>query len=341
MPLNGIIRHMGRENIREGIGESEVYLDFIEAVSRASKVDRPVILVGERGSGKELAARRLHYLSSRWQGPLVTVNLASLPESLIETELFGYESGAFTGAKGTRKGRFEEAEGGTLFLDEIGLVPLSVQEKILRTVEYGTFERVGSSETRHTDVRIVSATNADLKQLAKEGRFKEDLLDRLSFEVLFVPPLRERGDDIMLLANHFAARMATECSLPELPYFSQEAEKKLRSYQWPGNIRELKNTVERAVYRSAKQEIDEIIFDPFVNPFPCPERDDENLFSSYSLSDYPCIHDDVDILFFRKALLESGGNQKRAAEKLDITYDQFRGVYRKLRERITQDPQAE
>ena len=314
---------MGRENIREGIGESEIYLDFIESVSRASRVDRPVILVGERGSGKELAARRIHYLSSRWQGPLVTVNLASLPESLIETELFGYESGAFTGAKGTRKGRFEEAEGGTLFLDEIGLVPLS---------------RVGSSETRHADVRIVSATNAALKKLAKAGKFKEDLLDRLSFEVLFVPPLRERREDIMLLANHFAARMATECRMTELPFFSPEAERKLLSYSWPGNIRELKNTVERAVYRSTKQEIDEIIFDPFQNPFsPLEKGDSESVLSVYDLSDYPVIHDEIDVLFMQEALRESKGNQRKASEKLGITYDQFRGVYRKLKSRISLD----
>ena len=316
---------MVRDAIREGIGESEVYLDFIEAVSRASRVDRPVILVGERGSGKELAARRLHYLSQRWQGPLVTVNLASLPESLIETELFGYESGAFTGAKGTRKGRFEEAEGGTLFLDEIGLVPLSVQEKILRTVEYGTYERVGSSETRHADVRIVSATNADLKKLAKEGKFKEDLLDRLSFEVLFLPPLRERGNDILLLANHFAARMATECRMTELPFFSPEAERKLLSYSW-------------AVYRSRGQVISEIIFDPFLNPFPrYEEREEVEKFPSYSLSDYPLVHDDVDVFFLKKALYECGGNQRKASEKLSISYDQFRGVYRKLKDRIVQD----
>ncbi len=326
---------MGRENIREGIGESEVYLDFIESVSRAAKVDRPVILVGERGSGKELAARRLHFLSKRWQGPLVTVNLASLPDTLIETELFGYEKGAFTGALGTRKGRFEEAEGGTLFLDEIGLVPLSVQEKILRTVEYGTYERVGSSETRQADVRIVCATNADLQKLAREGRFKEDLLDRLSFEVLFVPPLRERGRDIMLLANHFSARMATECNLDYVPYFSPEAETLLLNYPWPGNIRELKNTVERAVYRSRTEEIKTIDFDPFLNPFrkPEPEKKKEDII----LSDYPHIHEDVDVAFFRKALLESGGNQRRASEKLGLSYDQFRGVYRKLKDRIMQD----
>lgn len=331
MPSDGIIRHMPRDNIREGIGESEVYLDFMEAVSRIAGIDRPVIFCGERGSGKELAARRLHFLSKRWQGPLVTVNLASLPESLIESELFGYESGAFTGAKGTRKGRFEEAEGGTLFLDEIALVPLSVQEKILRTVEYGTYERIGSSETRHTDVRIIAATNADLKKMAEEGRFKEDLLDRLSFEVLFLPPLRERGDDIMLLANHFAAAMATECGKSDVPYFSQEAEEKLMRYPWPGNIRELKNTVERAVCRTRGAEIRDIEFDPFRSPYrPLPGRKSSDP-ALRPLSDYPHIHDDIDVAFLKRALEEGGGSQKRAAELLGITYDQFRGIYRRLR----------
>lgn len=328
---------MSRDNIREGIGESEVYLDFMESVSRVAGIDRPVIFCGERGSGKELAARRLHFLSRRWQGPLVTVNLASLPEGLIESELFGYESGAFTGARGTRKGRFEEAEGGTLFLDEIALAPLSVQEKILRTVEYGTYERIGSSETRRADVRIIAATNADLRKMAEEGRFKEDLLDRLSFEVLFLPPLRERGRDIMLLANHFAAAMATECGRSGVPYFSPEAEEKLMRYPWPGNIRELKNTVERAVCRTRGAEIcdRDIDFDPFRSPYrPLPDRKSSDP-ASRPLSDYPHIHDEIDIAFLKRALEEGGGSQKRAAELLGITYDQFRGIYRRLRNSIS------
>ena len=173
-----------------GIGESDVFLDFQDRLSRVAKVDRSVLIIGERGSGKELAVQRIHYLSGRWQKNLVAVNCAALPSSLIESELFGYEQGAFTGATKTRKGRFEEAEGGTLFLDEIGLIPLEVQEKILRVVEYGTYERVGSSVTHECDVRIVGATNADLVELCREGKFKEDLLDRLSFEVLFLPPLQ-------------------------------------------------------------------------------------------------------------------------------------------------------
>ncbi len=240
-----------------GIGESEAYLDFQSRLSRVAKIERPVIIVGERGTGKEISARRIHYLSDRWKGPLVTVNCAALPSSLIESELFGYEKGAFTGAVQTRKGRFEESEGGTLFLDEIGLIPLEVQEKILRVVEYGTFERVGSSVTHEVDVRIVGATNADLPELCRKGLFKEDLLDRLSFEVLFLPPLRRRKGDVMLLADFFASKMAFECGHDEKPVFTDEVVRLLESYPWPGNVRELKNVVERAVYQSDSNVISE------------------------------------------------------------------------------------
>src|SRR5690554_952282 len=240
------------------LGESEVFLNFQQALSRAATVNRSVLIVGERGSGKEIAATRLHYLSPRWQNNLVTVNCAALPPSLIETELFGYEAGAFTGAMKTRKGRFEEAEGGTLFLDEIGLIPLEVQEKILRVVEYGTFERLGSSITHEVDVRIVGATNTNLLDLVEEGKFKRDLLDWLSFEVLFLPPLRERGEDIILLAEFFAAKMAHECGMEEIPLLSEELKERLRNYRWPGNVRELKNVIERSVYRSDGGVIDDV-----------------------------------------------------------------------------------
>ena len=317
--------------LREGIGESEAYLDFQHRVAMAARVDRPVILAGERGTGKELAARRLHFLSPRWTGPMVTVNLASLPQSLIESELFGYEKGAFTGAAGSRKGRFEEAEGGTLFLDEIGLVPPEVQEKILRTVEYGTFERIGSSETRFADVRIIAATNADLPALAREGRFKEDLLDRLSFEVIFVPPLRARGSDIMLLANHFAAGMASECGYADVPCFSPGAEAEILGYDWPGNIRELKNAVERAVYRAEGGVITHIDTDPFRNPYG---KSAERSHADVDIRNYPNVHEEIDVMYIRKALALSDGSQKKAADLLGITYDQFRGVYRKLKDRI-------
>lgn len=316
------------------LGESEIFLNFQQALSRAATVNRSVLVVGERGSGKELAAIRLHYLSPRWQNNLVTVNCAALPPSLIETELFGYEAGAFTGATKNRKGRFEEAEGGTLFLDEIGLIPLEVQEKILRVVEYGTFERVGSSKTHETDVRIVGATNTNLLALCAEGKFKEDLLDRLSFEVLFLPPLRERGEDIILLAEYFAAKMALECGSSDLPILSPSLKEELKAYPWPGNVRELKNVIERAVYRSEGREITEVTFNPFKNPFKAiPEEDGLALVhQDLPLERYEEAKQELDLSFLRRALGETGGVQKDAAKLLDLTYDQFRGLYRKYKE---------
>lgn len=322
----------------QGIGESEVYLKFQDQVATCAKVDRPVLIVGERGTGKEVAARRIHYMSQRWDGPLVTVNCASLPQNLIESELFGVEKGAYTGAVASRKGRFEEAEGGTLFLDEIGLVPMSVQEKLLRVVEYGTYERLGSSETKVADVRIVGATNADLQKLALEGKFKEDLLDRLSFDVLFVPPLRYRGDDILLLANNFAVRMATELGREDIPIFSEEVERKLLSYNWPGNVRELKNVVERAVYRTKGSIVENIETDPFHNPYlPIGQKnneDTEDPYTSLSLDSLEKAHEDLDVSFLSRALRLTEGNQKKAAEEMGISYDSFRGMYRKYRDRL-------
>jgi len=224
----------------EAIGQSETFLMFQESLSKVATVNRPVLLIGERGTGKEIAAMRLHYMSQRWQEPLVALNCAALTPSLIETELFGHEKGAFTGAFQARKGRFEAAENGTLFLDEIGSTPLEVQEKILRVVEYGTFERVGGSLPIDVDVRLVGATNADLLDLTARGLIKRDFLDRLSFEVLFLPPLREREGDLLLLADHFARRMAFELGREETPVFSRTARAMMEQYAWPGNVRELK-----------------------------------------------------------------------------------------------------
>lgn len=264
----------------------------------------------------------------------MAVNCAALPQSLIESELFGYEPGAFTGANKVRKGRFEEAEGGTLFLDEIGLIPLEVQEKLLRVVEYGTYERLGSSKTHNANVRIIGATNADLVALCNEGKFKEDLLDRLSFEVLFIPPLRLRGDDIILLSSFFASKMASECGKSELPILSPEVQDALLSYPWPGNVRELKNVIERAVYRAEGSLIENVDFDPFHNPYaekssaPTPSE------GQLPLSEYARAQEELDISFMSRALAETQGNQKNAASALGLTYDQFRGIYRKYRDRL-------
>ncbi|GMV99357.1 MAG: hypothetical protein AMXMBFR84_04960 [Candidatus Hydrogenedentota bacterium] len=343
--------------IQEALGQSEVFLNFQERLSRVAKVDRPVLIIGERGTGKELAASRLHFLSRRWQEPFVALNCAALASTLIESELFGHEEGAFTGAARRRRGRFEAAHGGTLFLDEIGNIPVETQEKILRVVEYGSFERVGGSEPIRVNARILGATNTNLSILADKGQFMRDLLDRLSFEVLFIPPLRDRREDIMLLTNHFAARMAFELNWKSLPEFTDGAIGLLENHPWPGNVRELKNVIERAVYRSDDEVItaDEIIFDPFLCPYsvlPEPRIDSKSI-SNVQGADNPAssiqsvieqlpewlreksLNDavrEVEICLLKNALERARFNQRKAAELVGMTYHQFRGVYRKHRE---------
>lgn len=323
----------------EALGQSETFLDFQERLSRVAPVDRPVLLIGERGTGKELAASRLHYLSTRWEGPFVTLNCATLSPSLIESELFGYEKGAFTGAESRKTGRFESADGGTLFLDEIGSIPMEAQEKILRVVEYGSFERVGSSTPIEVDVRIAGATNVDLSAMVEQDDFKRDLLDRLSFEVLFLPPLRSRGEDIMLLANHFATRMSFELGRSEIPLFSEAVIGAMEQYSWKGNIRELKNVVERAVYRSDTGIIDEVIFDPFVSPYGPPpsvslelekkEAAAKVLTRGVGSTSIKQAVEDLEIDMIRQALAVCRHNQRKAATNLGLSYDQLRGKIRK------------
>ena len=323
----------------EALGQSETFLDFQERLSRVAPVDRPVLLIGERGTGKELAASRLHFLSKRWQGPFVTLNCATLSPSLIEAELFGFEKGAFTGAESRRTGRFEAADGGTLFLDEIGSIPMEAQEKILRVVEYNSFERVGSSQPVEVDVRIVGATNVDLKAMAERKDFKRDLLDRLSFEVLFLPPLRCRGEDIMLLANHFATRMSFELGRNEIPIFTESVVQMLEKNIWKGNIRELKNVVERAVHHSDTSVVDKVVFDPFISPYESVSLTDEEEMREKSdttqivgqppSSSIKQAVENLEKSMMRQALSSCRHNQRKAAKQLGLTYDQFRGKIRK------------
>jgi psp operon transcriptional activator len=329
--------------VKEALGQSERFLEFQEQLSRAARVDRPVLLVGERGTGKELAATRVHFLSKRWEGPLVTLNCAALSPTLIESELFGFERGAFTGAEHRRKGRFEAADGGTLFLDEISSIPLQVQEKILRVVEYGTFERVGSSDGLEVNVRILGATNKDLFSMAKEGLFKEDLLDRLCFDVLFLPPLRDREGDIPLLANHFAGRMAMELGWEEMAHFSDEAIRTMEQYTWPGNVRELKNTVERAVYRSDTPLIRSVDFHPWRS-FEIGTGDTRKgsaLGASHAFKgrnplgeNFQQAVETFKIALLAETLRSSRFHQQKAARTLGLTYHQFRGLFRKYRKGI-------
>src|SRR3546814_756112 len=205
------------------LGESPAFMALTEQISRVAPLDRPVLVIGERGTGKELVAARLHFLSRRWGGPFVKLNCAALAESLLETELFDHEAGAFTGAVKRRSGRFEIADGGSLFLDEIAAASQAVQEKLLRAIEYGAFERVGGNATLTVDVRVIGATNEDLPAAAAAGRFRADLLDRLAFEVITLPPLRARPEDIPLLARHFGRAMAKALDWPQFPDFSEAA----------------------------------------------------------------------------------------------------------------------
>jgi psp operon transcriptional activator len=328
--------------IPEALGESQRFLDFREKLSRVAPINRPVLLIGERGTGKELAASRLHFLSARWQGPLVALNCSALTPSLIEAELFGFEKGAFTGAAERRRGRFESADGGTLFLDEIGNIPVEVQEKILRVVEYGSFERVGSSESVKVDVRIIAATNTDLPALAEEGRFKKDLLDRVSFEVLFLPPLRERKEDILLLANHFAARMARELGRKQIPQFTDEAIEAIEGYSWPGNVRELKNVVERAVYRSDTTLIEDITFNPFhpgqgesrISRESQAAKQEKRLENNLSFRPLKEAVRELEVRLIKEALIQAKYNQQKAAKQLGLSYHQFRGMYRKYKREV-------
>ncbi|RPF72120.1 phage shock protein operon transcriptional activator [Aurantiacibacter spongiae] len=328
------------------IGQSGAFLDAVERASRAATLSRPVLVIGERGTGKELIAERLHRLSNRWGEPLVTMNCAALPETLIEAELFGHEQGAFTGATRAREGRFEEADKGTLFLDELGTLSMGAQERLLRAVEYGEVTRIGSSRPVRVDVRIVAATNEDLPARAHDGTFRPDLLDRLSFEVITLPPLRVREGDIEVLAAHFARRMAAELGWEEWPGFADHVSDALENHPWPGNVRELRNVVERAVYRWGdwSQPIAEVVFDPFESPWtPIEERgggrrSDDAGPAPQSAPSGPR-YDQVDDLraavdgheraIVEHALGANRWNQRQTAKALGVTYDQLRHCIKK------------
>jgi psp operon transcriptional activator PspF len=338
------------------LGESNSFLEVLEQVSQLTQLNRPVLVVGERGTGKELIAERLHFLSDRWRKPFIKMNCAALNEELLESELFGHEAGAFTGATRRHQGRFERADGGTLFLDELATLSTRTQEKLLRFIEYGEFERLGGSGVLKSDVRLVGATNVDLPSLADANKFRHDLLDRLAFDVVTLPPLRERQTDIVLLAEHFAISMCKELGRELFTGFSSNACKQLNSYHWPGNIRELKNTVERSVYRhnSDTEALDSLSLDPFESPYrltsnyppaDTAQQSPPNLVESNGKQKL----DDGDtdetpeqfpidlksrVAEFEKALLtralmQAKHNQKKSAELLSLSYDQFRGYLKK------------
>jgi len=321
------------EQIENLLGESNNFLEVLEQVSRLAPLNKPVLVIGERGTGKELIASRLHYLSDRWQGPFISLNCAALNENLLDSELFGHEAGAFTGAQKRHLGRFERADGGTLFLDELATAPMLVQEKLLRVIEYGQLERVGGSQPLQVSVRLVCATNDDLPALARAGKFRADLLDRLAFDVVQLPPLRERRSDILVMADHFAIQMCRELGLPLFPGFSPAAQRVLLGYRWPGNVRELKNVVERSVYRHST--IDEPLDTIIVNPFSRPTAP-ELAETDSPPSPFPDLPLDLrqwqnqqEKALLEKSLRQARFNQRRAAELLGVTYHQLRAMLKK------------
>lgn len=297
------------------IGRSKPVLALRETIRRVAAVPRPVLIVGERGTGKELVARAIHHHAhptAYHERPLIVVNCAAFSDTLLESELFGHEAGSFTGADARRTGRFEQAAGGTLFLDEIGNMPLPFQQKILRVVEYGTYQRVGGTATMTTNARIIAATNCDLPRMIREGKFLGDLYDRLSFEVIEVPPLRRRKGDIEPLARHFLRQFAEEIPTFGGKTFAPSALELLRSYNFPGNVRELKNIIERAAYRDTTNEI---------NP------EDIGLLAAEQIQQAGTFKEKL--AMFAQRLLEDAlehakGNQAEAARLLGLEYHQFR-----------------
>ena len=332
------------------IGQSGAFLDAVERASRAAPMRRPVLVIGERGTGKELIAERLHRLSERWGEPLVTMNCAALPETLIEAELFGHEAGAFTGATKARMGRFEEADKGTLFLDELGTLSMAAQERLLRAVEYGEVTRIGSSRPIRVDVRIVAATNENLPRAAAEGTFRPDLLDRLSFEVITLPPLRVREGDIEVLADYFGRRMAAEIGWEGWPGFAPHVARQMEDYPWPGNVRELRNVVERAIYRWGdwNEPVGHVQFDPFDSPWkplgemrkaPVPGSAEPGQMTGVApaapmveldaIDDLRSAVDDHERRIVEHALGKHRWNQRQTAKALGLTYDQLRHCIKK------------
>jgi psp operon transcriptional activator len=312
------------------IGESPALQAMLAHVSALAPLQRPVLIMGERGTGKELIANRLTYLSPRWNRPFLTLNCGALSESVLDSELFGHEAGAFTGAVRRRASRFEIADGGTLFLDEIGNASAPVQEKLLRVIEYGVFERVGGNDPVQVDVRIIAGTNADLRV----SGFRPDLLDRLAFDVIVAPPLRERAGDVMLLARHFAARMTAELGRDFFPGFTAAATARLTGHAWPGNVRELRNVVERSVYRMEDPGslLDEIVLNPFgESPAPAPVAPARPNVASVSetIGGFREQVDEFERRLLQAALEGARFSQKQAAAELQLSYHQFRGLLKK------------
>jgi DNA-binding NtrC family response regulator len=311
----------------EMIGQSAGMQQVYKAVGRVAATNATVLIRGESGTGKELVVQAIHQHSRRCRGPLVVVNCVAIPETLLESELFGYERGAFTGANTSRVGRFEQADGGTLLLDEIGDMPPGIQAKLLRVLQERTFERIGANERRWVDVRVLAATNRDLERGMAEGRFREDLYHRLNVVTIQLPALRERREDIPALVQHFLGRAARELGL-EVPPLSKEAQRQLWEYDWPGNVRELDHCLQRILIWSRDRAIQGEDVRRALTPRPERPPDDEEELLRAVVQKFIARHagaaahermlEWVDRLMVLEALRQTHGNQSRAARLLGL-----------------------
>jgi DNA-binding NtrC family response regulator len=300
------------------IGESPQINAVLEKIEKVAKIPRPVLITGERGTGKELVAHALHAYAKSSNQPLVAVNCAAFSDSLLETELFGHEKGAYTGADSQSYGKFELANEGTLFLDEIGNMSLAFQQKIIRVVEYGSFTRVGGSKEIQVNTRIVAATNVDILKRMEEGKFLHDLYDRLSFEIIDIPPLRAREGDIKLLAGYFLNQFMKEIPSLNGKRLGKSALDVLEKYSFPGNVRELKNIIERAAYQDTTDEItpEDIGMLP-DKPMDITKGSFYEMVEAYKER------------IIINALQASGNNQAKAARSLGLSYHQYRYFLKK------------
>ena len=343
------------------IGQSQAYLAILDRVSDSAVLERPVLLVGERGTGKELIAKRLHFLSPRWEKIFITVNCAAFTDERLDEELFGQ---SFLDGREDTNGKFYHADEGTIFLDNIDAVSPRLQEKLMGAVEYGRYQASGEHAEQEVDVRVISASAVDLPGAVSRGTFRADLLDRLAFEVITLPPLRARRDDILPLSDHFGRKIAAELGAERFPGFTAEASEALLARDWPGNVRELKAVIERNTAKAwlADETLSNpiggglagpLIFDPFAGPHrlqdagPAPQTNMQTNIETAPppTHEAPPRPDDTSNLppqagfqtrvlaFERKLILEamqvSENHQGKAAERLELTYHQFRGLMRK------------
>jgi DNA-binding NtrC family response regulator len=298
------------------IGRSPAMQEIFDTIERVAPTRATVLLAGESGVGKDLIARAIHFHSPRRDRPLVKINCTALPENLMESELFGYEKGAFTGANTSKPGKFEQADTGTVFLDEIGDVPGAIQVKLLRVLQEREFERLGSNVVRHIDVRVIAATNQDLRAALEQGTFREDLYYRLNVVPINIPPLRERKQDIPFLATHFVKKLAPDTG-GRVESITDAAIEKLLAYHWPGNVRELENVIERSLVMCAGTQLDAADIKLESAPRPRPSSEAHFLPEGLSLDQY-----EQEII--REALRRADGNKSQAARMLGLTRNALR-----------------